>query len=324
MGIQVISTGSYLPEREVRNADLTQFPESVIPLIQAKTGIAARRYARDDECTSDLAAQAARICLARAEFPVEQVQALILATSSADRKQPATATRVQHLLGLQDGFAFDINSVCSGGLYALEVGTSLLRAGQVDNVLVVAAEVYSRLLNPNDFSTWPYFGDGAGALLLVRSQTGPGVIRSILRSDGSGHDVIQVPAGGSMLPYGKQSSPRQLYFTMRGKEVYDFAVEKGTEVVRELLAAAELSMDAVSYVVPHQANIHIIEELSRRTGISLDKFIVNVDRYGNTAAASVLIAFDELHTTRRPRRGEVVVLVAFGGGLSWAATAIRY
>ncbi len=322
MWAQVISTGSYLPEQEVVNADLRQFPESAIPLIQTKTGIAARRYAKDGECTSDLAAQAARTCLARANFPAEQVQALILATSSPDRIQPATATRVQHLLGLRRCFAFDINSVCSGALYALEIGNSLLRAGQVENVLVVAAETYSRLLNPDDFSTRPYFGDGAGALLLARSEKGKGVIRSILRTDGSGHDVIQVPAGGSMLPYGKHTSSRQLYFTMRGREVYNFAVEKGAEVIGELLQTAELSTDAVSYVVPHQANIHIIQELSRRTGISFDKFIVNLDRYGNTAAASVLIAFDELRISRQPRPGEVVVLVAFGGGLSWAATAI--
>lgn len=320
----VAATGSYLPPREVLNADLKQFPVSALPLIQAKTGIAARRYAGGDECTSDLAVRAAQVCLTRANCSADRVQALILATSSPDRKQPATATRVQHLLGMRSGFAFDVNAVCSGALYALSLADSLLCAGRVDNVLVVAAEVYSRLLNPDDFSTCPYFGDGAGAILLERSEQAPTVIGTLLRSDGSGHDVIQVPAGGSMLTYGEHKSSRQLYFTMRGREVYQFAIDKGTEAVRELLADLDLSSESVCHVVPHQANIHIIEEISRRSGIARDKFVVNLDRYGNTAAASVLIAFDELHTTRQPRSGEVVVLVAFGGGLSWAATAIRY
>lgn len=323
MWAQVISTGSYLPEREVVNADLKQFPESAIPLIEEKTGIAARRYAADGECTSDLAARAAQKCLAAANFPADRVQALIVATSSPDRMQPATAARTQHLLGLRRSFAFDINSVCSGGLYALEIGSSLLRSGRVDNVLVVAAEMYSRILNPQDFSTWPYFGDGAGAVLLAKTEKRCGLVHSILRTDGSGHDVIQVPAGGTMLPYGNMESSRQLYFTMRGKEVYQFAVEKGSTVIRELLEAGELSTDDVSYVIPHQANIHILKELARRTSIPFDKFIVNLDRYGNTAGASVLIAFDELRSSRPLRPGDLVVLVAFGGGLSWAAAALR-
>jgi len=257
MTSRIRATGSYLPTREIRNQDLKQFPASAQALIQEKTGILARRYAADDECTSDLAAQAGRACLLMAGCQPEEVQAIIVATSSPDRMQPSTAARAQHVLGAKNAFAFDVNSVCTGAIYALELGNALVKSGRVTNVLILAAEVYSRILNPSDFSTCPYFGDGAGAALLEASERSGGILHTILKTDGSGHDVIQVPAGGTMRPYAKMASPKEQYFTMKGREVYDFAVSRGAEVIVELLAALGLSTDEVSHVIPHQANINI-------------------------------------------------------------------
>ncbi|HEX6463911.1 MAG TPA: ketoacyl-ACP synthase III, partial [Vicinamibacterales bacterium] len=198
----IVSTGAYVPERAVANEDLTQFPATALPLIREKTGIARRHYAADDQCTSDLALEAARRCLDRAQMPATELDAILLATSSPDRVQPATATRVQDLLGASRAFAFDVNSVCSGALFGLHMGDALIRTGESRYVLVIASELYSRsYVNPRDFSTCACLGDGAGAVLLGPTTDARGVVGSRLHTDGSGRDLIQVPAGGTMLPF---------------------------------------------------------------------------------------------------------------------------
>jgi 3-oxoacyl-[acyl-carrier-protein] synthase-3 len=320
----ILSTGAYLPARKVTNADLTQFPPASLPLISEKTGISCRRYASDDECTSDLGFQAARCCLARASVDPGQVDAILLATSSPDRIQPATATRVQELLGARHAFAFDVSSVCSGALFALHMADALIRTGGSRYVLVVAAELYSRtLINPRDFSTCACLGDGAGAVLLGSGDGPRGIVGSRLHSDGSGSDLIQVPAGGTMLPSDRMERPQDAYFMMRGADVHQFATTQGTAVVNELLTACGVDRGQVAFVVPHQANISVLRGLAERLDMEFSKFVVTLDRYGNTAGASVLIAFDELMTSGRAQPGDLVVLVAFGGGLSWGATLIR-
>jgi 3-oxoacyl-[acyl-carrier-protein] synthase III len=323
MNTNILGTGAYLPDAEVPNAALTRFPAASLPLIEQKTGIRSRRYAADDQCTSDLGFEAARQCLHRAGVAATDVDAIVLATSSPDRIQPATATRVQERLGATRAFAFDVNSVCSGAVYALHLADALVRSGGARHVLVVASELYSRYLNPKDFSTYPYFGDGAGALLVGPGAPGRGVLRTLLHSDGSGDHVIQVPAGGTMMPYGRLASPGDVYFKMRGRDVYRFAVTQGEAVIGELLEACGVERDEVAFVVPHQANMNVLRELADRVRIDFSKFVVNLDRYGNTAAASVLIALDELLASGRARSGDLVVLVVFGGGLSWGATLIR-
>ena len=321
---KILATASYLPERVVPNEALTQFPASTLPLIAEKTGISARRYAADDECTSDLGAKAARQCLERASVSPDEVDAIVLATSSPDRIQPATATRVQQLIGARRAYAFDVNSVCSGAVFALHVADALVRSGAARRVLVVASELYSRgHLNPRDFSTCACLGDGAAAVLVGTDERGHAVMGTRLHTDGSGADLIQVPAGGTMLPYARMERPQDAYFTMRGKDVQDFVLTQGTAVVNELLTAHGVDRDDVAFVVPHQANIGVLQGLAERLAIDFSKFVVTLDRYGNTAAASVLIAFDDLVTSKRVARGDLVVLVVFGGGLSWAATLIR-
>jgi 3-oxoacyl-[acyl-carrier-protein] synthase-3 len=293
-------------------------------MIAEKTGISARRYAAPDECTSDLGAHAARQCLERAGVSAQDVDAILLATSSPDRVQPATATRVQDLIGARNAYAFDVNSVCSGALFALNMADALVRTGGARRVLVIASELYSRtLLNPRDFSTCAVLGDGAGALLVGAGDDDRGIIGSRLHTDGSGADLIQVPAGGTMLPYAKMERTADQYFLMRGRDVMDFAGTQGVAVIEELLTAHGVDRSDVAFVVPHQANITVLQGIAERIRIPFSKFAVTLDRYGNTAAASVLIALDDLITSGRTKPGDLVVLVAFGGGLSWAATLIR-
>jgi 3-oxoacyl-[acyl-carrier-protein] synthase-3 len=320
----ILATGSYLPERAVPNEALTQFPPATLPLITEKTGISSRRYAADDQVTSDLGAEAARLCLTRAGVVADDVDAILLATSSPDRIQPATATRVQELLGARRAFAFDVNSVCSGAVYALHLADALVRTGEARRVLVIASELYSRAhINPRDFSTCACLGDGAGAVLVGPGDVARVIVRSRLHSDGAGSDLIQVPAGGTMMPYRNLSRPQDVYFLMRGQEVQEFASTHGAMVVDELLAECGVERRDVAFVVPHQANITVLRSLAERLDMDISKFVITLDRYGNTAAASVLIAFDELVMSGRLRPGDLVVLVVFGGGLSWAATLIR-
>lgn len=318
------STGSYLPEKRLANEDLTQFSREAIPLIGEKTGVYFRRVAADNECTSDLAVQAAKRCLKNGGIDPEHVQGIILATSSPDRMQPATATRLQHLLGAKQAFAFDINSVCSGSTFGIALADGLIRSGQYNNILLVASEVYSRILNPKDYATFPFFGDGAGAAFFQAGASGEGgVLRSCLQTDGSGSDMICVPAGGTQLPFGKMTNPRAAYFRMRGPDVFSFAVEKVPELVEQLLAEAGASLSEIRCFICHQANVNIIHKIAELIHVPLERFFMNLAEYGNTAGASVLIALDEALARGVIRRGDLVVTVAFGGGLSWGANLIR-
>ncbi|MBM7866618.1 beta-ketoacyl-ACP synthase 3 [Heliobacterium gestii] len=321
----IAGTGSYLPEREVKNEELTQFPSHALQMIREKTGVSSRRVADPRDATSDLAFRAALAALADAGESPGALDALIVATSSPDRLQPATAARVQALLGADKAFAFDVNSVCSGGIFAMTVGDSLIRSGICQRVLVIGAEIYTRFLNPKDFSTFPYFGDGAGAVLLKRrfEVNDRGILAGNLKTDGKSVDVIQIPAGGSMKPAWQVTEAKDYYFYMNGKAVYQFAVTQGSQAILECLEQANIPKDNVSCVIAHQANVNILKELAHRTNIPFERFYVNLDKYGNTAGASTLIALDEARREGRFSKGDIVVMVAFGGGLSWGALAIR-
>lgn len=318
----ILSTGSFLPISSFDNKDLTQFPKNARELIEIKTGIKSRRYASEYECTSDLAIRAVDICLKKIRFDPREIDSIILTTSTPDRIQPATATRVQHAVGASNAFAFDLNSVCSGAVYSICMADSLIRSGTCNTVLVIASEVYSRFLNPKDFSSTPYFGDGAGAVLLGRSNTGRGVIKSILKTDGSGSDVIEIPAGGTMLPLNKIKSSKDMFFRMDGKKVYSFAVEKGSEIINELISTTGIDRGEISYIIPHQANINVILKIAEIVKINFGKFHINLDKYGNTASASVLIGLDEVISSAKLNIGDLLLLVGFGGGLSWGANLI--
>jgi len=318
----ISSTGSYLPAKEVRNEDLDWFPAEALSKISEKTGVYSRRHGAPEECTSDLGLVAARRCLEKAGIAPDAIDGIILSTSSPDRIQPATAARVQHLLGARNAFALDINSVCSGSVFGISIADSLIRSGSCSKVLFIAAEMYSKILNTRDFSTFPYFGDGAGAILFEQGKTG-GVLHSVLRTAGEGSDVICVPGGGTMMPFHQITNPRSAYFKMDGRAVFAFAVEKGTEVILELLHAARIALSDITLFVTHQANINIINSIAAKLGVPTDRFMVNLDRYGNTASASVPIALDEAIGSGKVQPGDLVVTVAFGGGLSWGANLLQ-
>ncbi|HYA15255.1 MAG TPA: ketoacyl-ACP synthase III [Syntrophales bacterium] len=320
----IISTGSYLPEKVVGNEDLIQFPQEAIHLIGEKTGVFLRRVASDKECTSDLAVQAAMKCLNNIGYPPENVEGIILATSSPDRMQPATATRVQHIIGAKNAFAFDINSVCSGSAFGIAMADALIKSGYCGNILLLASEVYSKIMNQQDFSSYPFFGDGAGAVLFQAGGTSfKGVLHSCLRTDGSGSDAISVPAGGTMLPFAKMTNSKLAFFKMKGVDVFNFAVDKGSEIILQLLKEAGVKIDDVKCFICHQANVNIIHRIASILSVSEDRFFMNLSSYGNTAAASVLIALDEAISTGVVKKGNLIVTVAFGGGLSWGANLIR-
>jgi 3-oxoacyl-[acyl-carrier-protein] synthase-3 len=318
------ATGSYVPEQMIHNEALDQFSNTARLLITQKTGVFCRHHAASGQCTSDLALEAARRCLEQADVAADQVEAIMLSTSSPDRVQPATATRLQHLLGAANAFAFDINSVCSGSTYGIALAHSLIRSGMCSNLLFIAAEVYSRILNPKDFATFPYFGDGAGAILFQADGASQGgVLGSLLGTDGSRCDTICVPGGGTMLPFGRMMDTKSAYFQMKGREVYQFAVEKGTEVIFRLLEKASIEADQVKCFICHQANVNIVLKIAELLCVDEDKFYMNLFRHGNTASASVLIALDEAITRNIICRGDLIVTAAFGGGLSWGANLIR-
>jgi 3-oxoacyl-[acyl-carrier-protein] synthase III len=317
------TTGSFVPQNIIHNNALVQFPETSRKLVGHKTGVFSRRHSVNGQCTSDLALKAARHCLDRVNFPAGKIEAIVLSTSSPDRTQPATATRLQYMLGANNAFAFDINSVCSGSTYGISLANAMIRSGTCRNVLFVAAEVYSKILNPKDFSTYPYFGDGAGAILFRSDSNRHGVIHSILRTDGSGSDAISVPGGGTMMPYEEVTDPKALYFQMKGREVFDFAVTKGAQIISDLLKETGLSADRIKCFICHQANVNIILKIAENLQIDESKFYINLFRYGNTASASVLIALDEALTRGIIAPGDLVVTAAFGGGLSWGANLIR-
>ncbi len=319
----IASTGSFLPARIVHNEDFEDYNGQARKLISQKTGVFARRRAAEDACTSDLGLEAAGNCLSRIDFDPREVEGIIVSTSSPDRMQPATATRIQHALGAHNAFAFDINSVCSGSVFGIALADALIRSGQYRNVLFIASELYSRILNRNDFSTFPYFGDGAGALLFQASEASAGVIHSILRTEGAGADTICVPGGGTMLPFDRMKDPKSAYFRMKGKEVFQFAVTKGAQVIQELLLATKLTAGEVKCFICHQANVNIVLKIAAALDIAPEKFYINLFRYGNTASASVPIALDESITRGILRKGDLAVTAAFGGGLSWGANVIR-
>jgi 3-oxoacyl-[acyl-carrier-protein] synthase-3 len=320
----IAATGSYLPDIVVPNEDLSQFSREAQRLIGDKTGVLARRHAGENQCTSDLAFAAARSCLNEIGFPPEDLEGIVLSTSSPDRIQPATATRLQHLLGARRAFAFDINSVCSGSVYGIHLSDALIRTGPYTHILFAAAETYSRFLNRKDFSTFPYFGDGAGAILFQKDAgTFRGVIASRLATDGSRSDTICVPGGGAMIPYEKITNPRLAYFRMKGEDVFHFTLDKGPEIIRQVAADGGVSLGDIKCFICHQANINILWGIADILDVPRERFYVNLESYGNTASASVLIALDEARKKGAVAAGDLVVTAAFGGGLSWGANLLR-
>jgi len=317
--------GMSVPERVVTNDELARTVDTTDEWIVGRTGIRERHIAGPRETTASLAIEAARAALECADVSPRQIDLIIVATSTPEYTFHATACIVQDTLGASNAGGFYLSAACSGFIYALEMGASAIRSGSMQKVLVIGAETLSRVINWKDRGTCILFGDGAGAFVLESSETPGGVLASILRSDGSGGPALIIPAGGSHMPASAESvRDNQHFIQMDGKEVYRFATRIMASATREVVAAAGLSLDDIALIVPHQANIRIIESAARSLNLPTDRFVVNLDRYGNTSTASIPIAICEAVAEGRIRPNDNLVLVGFGGGLTWGASAVQW
>src|SRR5579859_1414421 len=317
--------GMSVPDRVLTNKELARTVDTSDEWIVGRTGIHERRIAGPRETTASLAIEAARAALECADVSPRQIDLIIVATSTPEYIFPATACVVQDTLGASNAGGFDLSAACSGFIYALEMGAAAIRGGSQQTVLVIGAETMSRVVNWKDRGTCILFGDGAGAFVLQASETPGGVLASIMRADGSGGPSLIIPAGGSHMPASAESvRDGQHFIHMDGKEVYRFATRIMVSATRDVVAAAGLALDDIALIVPHQANIRIIESAARSLNLPADRFVVNLDRYGNTSTASIPIAICEAVAEGRIRPNDNLVLVGFGGGLTWGASAIQW
>lgn len=312
----IVGTGAYLPAKVVTNDDLAKQMDTTDEWIQQRTGIRQRHVAAEGELTSHLAAKASEKALAQAGLKAEDVDLIVLATTTPDETFPATATRVQAMLGMTRGAAFDVQAVCAGFVYALSVADNFIKAGQAETALVIGAETFTRILDWNDRGTAVLFGDGAGAVVLKAAYGDRGVLSTHLHSDGRGHDALYVDGGPS-------STGKVGVVKMQGKEVFRHAVSKLAQVIQEALDANGMQPEQIDWLVPHQANRRIIDGMADKYGLPKDKVVVTVDRHANTSAASVPLALAEAVGDGRIKPGQVVVLEAIGGGLAWGAALVR-
>ena len=323
---RIAGTGSYLPEQRVSNQDLVarlakQGLETSDEWIKTRSGISARHFAANHELTSDLAVKAAQAALQSAACAVSDIDLIILATSTPDHLGgfPSTACVIQDKLGAKHGCAaFDVQAVCAGFSYALSIADAFIRAGAHQKILVIGAEVFSRILDFTDRSTCVLFGDGAGAAVLEASDQ-PGILASALHADGSQRNILCVP--GRAICGGIEGSP---FLTMDGQAVFKLAVKVLEQVANEVLEKANMTADQIDWLVPHQANIRIMEGTARKMGMSMDKVIVTVAEHGNTSAASIPLALDSGIRSGHIKRGQHVLLEGVGGGFAWGAVILRY
>jgi len=315
---RIIGTGSYLPARVLTNHDLEKMVETTHEWIVTRSGIIERHIAADDELTSDLALQASRRAIEAAGIGLDEIDLIIVATTTPDQIFPSTACILQDKLGIKQGAAFDVQAVCSGFIYALNTADLFIRGGQARNALVVGAEVLSRVLDWTDRSTCVLFGDGAGAVVLQASDE-PGILGAKLHSDGSQRGMLQANA---RISQGKiEGNP---YVYMDGQGVFKFAVKVLSEVVEELLADQGMQGTDIDWLVPHQANIRIIEATAKKLGLSMDNVVLTVAHHGNTSAASIPLALDTAVREGRIQPGQNLLLEAVGGGFTWGAVLVRW
>lgn len=325
VSVGIIGLGAYVPPDEMSNEDWMKYVDTSDEWISSKTGMKKRRIAAPDVCTSDLAVEACKQALENAELEPEDIDLIILATSSPDVPLSSTAGIIQEKLGCIDCAAFDINAVCAGWVHALDIGSRYVGTKGYQNVIVVGSEIYSRILNWKDRATCVLFGDGAGAAVLSEVESGKGIISSWLMSDGSGSSVIEIPAGGVRKPYNSENfSEGEQFFHMDGRAVWDFAIEAFPQAVNEALSKAGKSIEDVDLIIPHQANINIIKTGMEKLGLGMEKTFTNLHIYGNTAGASVPIAMKEAMDLGLINKGDLVVTAAFGGGLAWGANVIQF
>lgn len=324
--IIIAGIGAYIPNKRLTNDDLARQMDTSDEWIASRTGIRERRIAAKDEQTSDMGVKAAQAALDDAGLTAGDVDLLIVGTMTPDMPFPSTACLIQNKLGCRTIPSFDLAAACTGFLYLIEVATQMLRSGNYRHALIIGAEKLSSILDWEDRSTCVLFGDGAGACVLSRTDAlNTGILDTRLGADGSNPSLLHMPSGGTASPASAATlANRQHYLKMNGREIFKQAVRAMGNTTQEMLAAHKLDPDQIACVVPHQANIRIIEALAVRLAMPMDRFIINIDRYGNTSAASIPLALHEALTQKRIMPGDHVLLVAFGAGLTWGATLLKW
>lgn len=325
----IIGTGSYMPEKVMTNDDLSKIVDTNDEWITTRTGIKERRIAAADQATSDLASEAARRAMTAAGVKPEEIQLIIVATVTPDMFFPSTACFVQKKIGAVNAVCFDVSAACSGFLYALQVARHFINTGNRTTALVIGAEKLSSLVNWKDRNTCVLFGDGAGAVVLRRAEEGaeaPGrVLSTVMGSDGNLADLLKVPGGASacpITPENVESRPNTIH--MEGRETFKHAVTRMLEASQQALEIAGLKAEDVALVIPHQANARIIGAIAERLNLPPERVFMNLDKYGNTSAATIPVALDEANRAGRLKKGDVILLVAFGGGFTWASSVLRW
>lgn len=321
----IAGVGSYVPARVMTNADLEKIVDTTDEWITTRTGIKERHIAAENEFTSDLGTEAARRAMAKAGITAEQIDLIIVATITPDMPFPSTACLVQHKLGAKRAAAFDLEAACSGFIYALEIGQQFIMSRTYDTVLVIGAEKLSSITDWTDRNTCVLFGDGAGAAILQSRPSSHGLLTAVMGADGGKSDLLFMPAGGSRCPASPKTVDSRLhYLRMEGKETFKNAVQAMQTAAGEALRRCELDISQIKCVIPHQANRRIIDAVGERLGAKPEQLFVNLDKYGNTSAASVAIALDEAVESDRIKRGDLILLVVFGAGLTWGAAVIEW
>lgn len=323
--VSITGVGSYVPAKVLTNHDLEKTVETSDEWIMSRTGIKERRIAAKDEFTSDLATKAAQRALKMAGVTPEQVDLIIVATITPDMPFPSTACFVQQKLGARRAAAFDLEAACSGFIYGIEIGQQFIMSRTYDTVLVIGAEKLSTIVDWQDRNTCVLFGDGAGAVVMQNRPNSHGLLTAVMGADGTKADLLHMPAGGSRCPASQETvDARMHYLRMDGKETFKNAVQAMLTAAKEALRRCELDISQINCVIPHQANRRIINAVGERLGATTDQLFVNLDRYGNTSAASVGIALDEAVSSGKVKRGDLILLVVFGAGLTWGAAVIEW
>jgi len=324
--VSIVGTGSYVPERRLTNDDLSKIVATDDKWIITRTGIKERRIAADDEYTSDMGAKAALAAMEQAGIRAEEIDLILVATATPDMVFPATACFIQTKIGAKRAACLDISAACAGFLFAIEIGQQFITSHTYDTVLVIGAEKLSTITDWTERNTCVLFGDGAGAAILRHRDNGShGLISTHIASDGNFADILWMPGGGCRHPIRSDNADKQLQtIKMSGKEVYKQAVTAMVDAAKKALEKAGLTIDDIACVIPHQANVRIIEAIADRLKMPVEKVFVNLDRYGNTSAAAVAIALDEANRSGRIKPGDYVLMIVFGGGLTWAGSVIEW
>jgi 3-oxoacyl-[acyl-carrier-protein] synthase-3 len=325
LSASIIGTGSYVPEKILSNADLERLVETNNEWIVTRTGIRERRIAAQEQTTSDMAAEAAKAAMLNAGVTPDEIDMIIVATVTPDMFFPSTACFVQNKIGAKNAVCFDVSAACSGFLFALETARQFIASGARKTVLVIGAEKLSTIVDWSDRNTCVLFGDGAGAAILRHRAGAKGIIHTHMGSDGGLSEILCIPGGGCRTPVTAENAALRLNtIKMNGKETYKQAVTAMLDAGNRALQAGGITANDLACVIPHQANARIIEAIADRMRVPMERFLINLDRFGNTSAAAVAIALDEANRTGRMKEGDYILLVVFGGGLTWAGSLIQW